>query len=79
MVTVEKIRTDAGFIIDGDWAVQAKLLREKYPQLTSADLKFEVGKESELLKRIRTRLNKKREETINIIKKGQQAKDQASI
>lgn len=79
MITVEKIRTDAGFIIDGDWAVQAKLLREKYPQLTSADLKFEVGKESELLKRIRTRLNKKREETINIIKKGQQAKDQASI
>ena len=79
MIAVEKIRTDAGFIIDGDWAVQAKLLREKYPQLTSADLKFEVGKESELLKRIRTRLNKKREETINIIKKGQQAKDQASI
>lgn len=75
MFTEEKIRTDAGFVIDGDWAAQAQLLREKYPQLTSADLKFEVGKESELLKRIRTRLNKKREETINIIKKGQQVRD----
>lgn len=75
MITLGKQTTDAGFVIEGDWTVQAKLLREKYPQLTSADLKFEIGKESELLRRIRTRLNKKKEETINIIKKNQQPKD----
>jgi len=39
--------------------------------LTDADLKFEAGKENELLERIGKRLNKKREELINIIKKGQ--------
>lgn len=72
MITLGKQTTDAGFVIEGDWAVQAKLLREKYPQLTSADLKFEIGQESDLLRRIRTRLNKKKEETINIIKKGRQ-------
>lgn len=59
------------FKIIGDWKRQADQLKEKFPQLTDADLKFETGRESDLLKRIETRLHKKREEVINIIKKGQ--------
>jgi hypothetical protein len=59
------------FQITGDWYVQCQTLREKFPQLTDADLKFQTGKDEELLGRISTRLNKTRGEVINIIRKGQ--------
>ncbi len=79
--TKNKKRTDASntkggeaFKITGDWTAQSKLLKEKFSQLTDADLKLETGKEEDLLKRIETRLNKKREEVMNIIKKGQPEK-----
>ncbi len=62
------------FKITGDWATQAKQLKEKYAQLTDADLKFETGKEDDLLKRVEERLHKKRPEVINIIRKGQPVK-----
>lgn len=62
------------FKITGDWNVQSKNLKQKFSQLTDGDLKFETGKEDDLLKRIETRLNKKREEVVNIIRKGQPAK-----
>ena len=52
----------------GDWKEQSKQLKTKYPTLTDADLKFEAGKENELLKRVETRLHKNREEVIKIIK-----------
>ncbi len=61
------------FKVIGDWSVQSKQLKEKFSQLTDADLKFEAGKENDLLTRVETRLNKKREEVINIIRKGQPA------
>ncbi len=57
------------FKITGDWVQQSVQLKEKFNQLTDSDLKFETGKENELLKRVETRLNKKREEVINIINK----------
>ncbi|HEX5169491.1 MAG TPA: general stress protein CsbD [Cyclobacteriaceae bacterium] len=62
------------FKITGDWNVQSKILKQKFSQLTDADLKFEPGKEDDLLKRVETRLNKKRDEVVNIIRKGQPAK-----
>lgn len=62
------------FKITGNWADQSKQLQDKFAQLTDADLKFEAGKENELLKRIETRLNKKREEVINIIRKSTSVK-----
>lgn len=62
------------FKITGNWGVQSKQLQEKFSQLTDADLKFETGKENELLSRVESRLNKKREEVINIIKKTQTEK-----
>ena len=64
-------KTAEAFKITGSWSNQSKELKGKFPQLTDEDLKFETGKENELLKRVETRLNKNREEVINIIKKGQ--------
>jgi hypothetical protein len=63
-------KTAEAFKITGNWANQSKELKGKFSQLTDEDLKFETGKENELLKRVETRLNKNREEVINIIKKG---------
>ena len=62
------------FKITSNWDRQAKVLKGKFSQLTAADLKFESGKEEELLSRLTTRLNKKREEVINIIRKGEPEK-----
>jgi uncharacterized protein YjbJ (UPF0337 family) len=59
------------FKIVGNWDVQSKALKEKFPQLTDADLKFENGKEDELLARVEKRLNKKRDGVISLLKKGQ--------
>lgn len=59
------------FKITGNWDTRSKQLKEKFAQLTDADLKFEPGKENDLLTRVENRLNKKREEVINILKKGQ--------
>jgi hypothetical protein len=70
----EKNETAETFKIVGNWDDQSKRLKEKFAQLTDADLKFETGKENDLLKRVETRLNKKREEVINIIRKGQPEK-----
>lgn len=64
-------KDSTGFKITGDWDTQSELLKEKFPQLTSDDLKFEVGKEDDLVNKVAIRINKKREEVINIIKKGQ--------
>jgi len=61
----------AVFKIFGDWKRQADKLKDKFPQLTDSDLKFESGRENDLLKRVEARLHKKREEVINIIKKVQ--------
>jgi uncharacterized protein YjbJ (UPF0337 family) len=57
------------FKIVGDWDAQSKKLKEKYSELTDEDLKFEPGKEVDLLGRVQTRLNKKRDEVVFIIKK----------
>lgn len=73
MDATKKITTEP-FKVTGNWSEQSKHLKEKFSQLTDADLKFEEGKEEDLLKRIETRLNKKREEVINIIRKGQPVK-----
>jgi len=55
------------FKIKGNWDVQSKELKKKYPKLTDSDLKFETGKEEQLLKSVQSRLGKTREEVINII------------
>lgn len=69
MATV-KGKSKWGFKIKGDWLFQSRQLMSQFSQLTKADLRFEAGKEDELLSRIGARLNKKREDVIAIIKKG---------
>jgi uncharacterized protein YjbJ (UPF0337 family) len=66
MEPTQKKSTEA-FRISGNWSAQSKQLKEKYPQLTDADLKFEVGKEEELLTRLQTRMHKNRQEVIAAI------------
>lgn len=61
------------FGITENWENQSKQLKEKYSDLTDADLKLEKGKEEELITRLEKRLAKKREDVIAIIKKGQPA------
>lgn len=64
----------ATFKIGANWGAQSKQLKEKFSQLTDSDLKFEAGKENDLLNRVEKRLNKKRDEVIQIINKHQPAK-----
>ena len=64
-------KSSMDFKINGNWENQAKELKKKYPQLNEADLKFEIGKEMDLVHRLSKSLNKKSDEVINIIKKGQ--------
>ncbi|HNP33911.1 MAG TPA: hypothetical protein PKN96_11525 [Flavobacterium sp.] len=56
------------FRISDDWDLKSKLLRRRFPQLTTSDLSFEKQDESDLLERIANRLNKRHEEVIEIIK-----------
>ena len=67
MDTTQKKPTDT-FKITGNWDAQSKKLKERYTQLTDADLKFEPGKENDLVTRLQTRLNLSREEVIEAIK-----------
>ena len=61
-------KTPETFKMTGNWEAQSKQLKTKFSQLTDADLKFETGKEAELLGRVQSRLNKNREDVIGIIK-----------
>ncbi len=70
MSTVEN-KTHEPFKMVGDWAAQSKALKVKYPTLTDADLKCDTGKEEEMISRVISRLNKKRDEVVSIIRKGQ--------
>jgi len=54
-----------------NWNDSSKKLKEQFSQLTETDLKFETGKEEDLLKRIENRLSKKRSEVIDLINKHQ--------
>ena len=66
MEPTQKKSTEA-FKISGNWSAQSKQLREKYPQLTDSDLKYEPGQEEALLTRLQTRLHKNRDEVIAAI------------
>lgn len=63
-----KTKSSEHFKITGSWDTKSKKLKARYPQLTDADLKFEPGKESELLSKLESRLKKTREEVISVIR-----------
>jgi hypothetical protein len=58
------------FKVTGDWGSQAKKLKDKFSELTDADLVYEAGKENEMLSRVEARLHKNRAEVIGIIRNG---------
>lgn len=62
------------FKVTGNWDSQSKQLKSQFSQLTDSDLKFESGQENEMLGRVETRLNKKRNEVIDILRKNQEEK-----
>ena len=70
METTQK-KTSGNFKITGNFNSVSKKLKEKYPQLTEADLKFETGKENEMIARLEKRLNKNHEEVVAILNKMQ--------
>jgi hypothetical protein len=76
---MEYERPSGIFKITGDWGVQSKRLKEKYPELTDSDLHFEEGKESELVFRISKKLRKKREAIVNLIQNFQATNSSQSI
>jgi len=51
-----------------DWARQAKILKEKYSQVTDKDLILEAGRDEELLSRLQRRLSRNRDGIIEILK-----------
>ncbi|MGZ0014920.1 hypothetical protein [Yeosuana sp. AK3] len=59
--------------ISGDWVKQSTVLLRRYPTLTIEDLKYEIGKETDLFQRLVTKLNKNLNEIIYIIKTNQEA------
>ena len=54
--------------ISENWSKLSILLKERFSSLTENDLKFAMGKENELLSKLSFRLNKRRQEVIDIIK-----------
>jgi len=69
MATIDYKKADT-FEISGNWTVQAKYLKVKYKDLSDSDLKFEIGKEQDLLLGIERILKKDHDEVINIIRDG---------
>lgn len=62
------------FKMQGNWKIQSDLLKKKFAALTDSDLEFSDGEEKKLLRKLEIRLNKKREEIIEIIKSFQPEK-----
>lgn len=54
--------------IKSNWKDSAKKLQAKFPALTDSDVRFTEGQSEDLMKRIETRLQKKREEVVGILK-----------
>ncbi|TDQ25773.1 hypothetical protein [Tenacibaculum caenipelagi] len=69
----EQNKSNEFFKFSGDWSKQSKALKVKYPKLTEEDVKFETGKETDLFKRLETKLDKNRSEVIGILRANYQA------
>lgn len=64
---LDENQNTTSFKINGDWDRQSSALRTKYPRLSSDDVKFEPGKETELFKKIETRIGKDRNQLLIIL------------
>jgi hypothetical protein len=66
-MNIEQEANGEHFKIKSDWAAQSKGLQGQYPLLSDADVRYEAGKENELLCRLETRLNMCREEVLLLL------------
>lgn len=57
------------FEVGKNWNNQKMRLKQKFPQLTDSDLRFETGKEFEMLTKVGKKLDLKLEEVIRILNK----------
>jgi len=71
---MEAKKNETAFKVVGDWSAQAAQLRKKFPLLKDVDLKFEKGKEEDLIEKLVIRLNKKRPEVIDLLVKTQSSR-----
>ncbi len=70
-MNTNKSKSKEDFQISGDWDAQSQQLKSEYPQLTDSDLKYEKGKENELIGRMENSLNKDRNTVVGIINENQ--------
>ncbi|MFD0964290.1 hypothetical protein [Pseudofulvibacter geojedonensis] len=61
------------FKVKENWYKQSEALKKTYPKLTNYDVKFETGREIDLISRLKTKLDKDRSEIIQILNKNQEA------
>ncbi len=54
-------------LVEDNWTEQKDKLKEKFSNLTDADLDYEEGKRDEMIERVHIKLGKTREELIEII------------
>ncbi len=69
----DKRKPSEYYIISGDWEKQSKVLLERFPNLTSKDVRFKTGNETDLFQRLVNKLNKNLNEIIYILKANQEA------
>lgn len=50
-----------------NWDTKKKNLKKEYPHITDEDLAYEVGKESELVNRLKEKLNKSEEQIHTLL------------
>jgi hypothetical protein len=58
----------SGLKISGDWSIQSRQLKVKFPLLSDVDLKFVPGKEEDLIERLMIKLHMKRHEVIDLLR-----------
>ena len=65
---MKPVNEKKAFKIPSDWEVKAKLLRRRFPQLTSSDVTIDQDDGNNMLRRLEKKLDKTRLEVIEIIK-----------
>jgi uncharacterized protein YjbJ (UPF0337 family) len=53
--------------VKGYWDKKKEKLKEKFPDITDADLRYNEGKEQEMIEMLGNKLGKSKQELLNII------------
>lgn len=66
--TQHNLKENEDFKCRGNWNKQSVTLKINYPHLTSEDVTFKSGQESQLISRLQNKLGKNRKEVIELLK-----------